>query len=119
MKKLGDYKDEEAIDLWMDLLDPIGVILQDKEIGKLYKKGGKPIQMAQEIVKLHRKEATQILLRIDPTPIDGLNIIIRLLDIIMEFERSEELKGFFGSAGTVTEGASSGNATANTEDAEA
>ena len=119
MKKLGDYKDEEAIDLWMDLLDPIGEILQDKEVAKIYKKGGKPIQIAQEIVKRHRKDATQILLRIDPTPIDGLNIIIRLLDVIMEFERSEELKNFFGSAGTVTEGASSGNATANTEDAEA
>lgn len=119
MKKLGDYKDEEAIDLWMDLLDPIGEILQDKEVAKIYKKGGKPIQIAQEIVKRHRKDATQILLRIDPTPIDGLNIIIRLLDVIMEFERSEELKNFFGSAGTATEGVSPGNATENTEAKEA
>lgn len=119
MKKLGDYKDEEAIELWMDLLDPIGEILQDKEIAKVYKKGAKPIQVAQEIIRRHKEEATQILLRIDPTPIDGLNIVIRLIDIIMEFEHSDDLKVFFRSAGTVTEGASSGNATESTEDAEA
>lgn len=119
MKKLGDYKDEEAIELWADLLDPIGEILQDKEIAKAYREKGNPVQVAKVILKRQRKAATEILLRVDPTPVDGLNIIVRLVEILMEFEKSDELKGFFGFAGTVTDSVSSGNATENTEDAEA
>lgn len=118
MKKLADYKGEEAIDLWMDLLEPIGNILQNDKVKKAYKKGGNRIKVAQEIVKECRKDAVTIMLRIDPTPIDGLNIVIRLIDIIMEFEQSEELKDFFRSAGTATGGVSSGSATENTEGGE-
>lgn len=119
MKKLSDYKQEEAIDLWMDLLDPIGNILQNEKVKWEYKKGGNRIKVAQRIIKECREDAVKIMLRIDPTPIDGLNIIIRLVDLIMEFEQSEDLKDFFGSAGMRTDGESSGNATENTEDAEA
>ena len=119
MKKLGDYKNEEAIELWADLLEPIGEILQNKEVAKVYKAKGNPVQIAKAILKENPKAATQILLRIDPTPIDGLNVVVRLVEVLMEFERSEDLKGFFGFAGTVTDSASSGSATANTEDAEA
>ena len=119
MKKLSDYKNEEAIDLWMDLLEPIGNILQNDRIKTAYKSGNSPLKIAQEIIKECRNDAVTILLRIDPEPINGLNIVVRLVDIIMEFDQSEELKDFFHSAGTVTKGASSGNATANTEDAEA
>ena len=45
-----------------------------------------------------REEATNILLRIDPTPINGLNIIIRLIDVIKDIEQNEDLKSFFGFA---------------------
>lgn len=121
MKKLSDYKGEEAIDLWMDLLDPIGNILQNEKIKWAYKKsGGKDrIQVAKAIIKECKADAIQILLRIDPTPIDGLNIITRLIDLLVELEESEELKPFFHSAGTATGGESSGNATENTEAEEA
>lgn len=120
MKRLGDYKDEDAIDLWMDLLDSMDAILKDEEVKKLYReKNRNPIQLAKEIIKRHKKETSEILLRIDPTPLDGLNIVVRLIDVIMEIEQSDDLKAFFPSAGAVIEGASSGNATENTEDAEA
>lgn len=119
MKKLGDYKDEAAIELWADLLDPISEILQDKDIAKAYKSGANPVKMAQVISKKKPKATMDLLLRVDPTPVDGLNIVIRLVEVLMELQHTEELKGFFGSAGTVTESVSSGNATESTEGAEA
>lgn len=117
MKRLSDYKHEDAIDLWMDLLDPIGNILQNEKIKWEFKKGGNRIKVAQRIINECREDAMKILLRIDPTPIDGLNIIVRLVDLIMEFEQHPDLKDFFSSAArTQTDGESSGNATENTED---
>lgn len=119
MKRLSDYKEEEAIELWMDLLDPIGNILSNEKIKWAYKKSGNRIQVAKAIISECKTDAVQILLRIDPTPIDGLNLITRLIDLLMEIEGSEDLKPFFHSAGIATGGASSGNATENTEGVEA
>ena len=115
MKKLADYKNEEAIDLWADLLDPISIIVSDGEIKKSITDKKPPVVIAKEILKAHKKEATEILLRIDPEPLNALNIVIRLADILMELNNSE-LQGFFGSAAQ-TGSASFGSATANTEGA--
>ena len=96
MKRLSDYVDEEAIELWVDLLDPITAIIKDPEVTKL--KGSDPIDMAKGIIKLHKKEASEILLRIDPTPLNGLNLIVRVVDVIMEIEESPEILSFFDSS---------------------
>ena len=40
MKTLSDYKDEEAIELWADLIDPLTAIFSDKEFMQGLK--GKP-----------------------------------------------------------------------------
>ena len=119
MKKLADYKGEEAIDLWADLLDQITAILGDKEIADAFRSKEPNIVKAKKILKLHKAEAIEIMTRIDPTPVDGLNAITRVVEIIMEVSKAEELKGFFSNAGQEkTANASFGSATANTEDAE-
>lgn len=120
MKKLSDYKDEEAIELWADLLSPMTTILGDSKIAETVKAGKPPFLIAKEILKTHKKEAVEIMLRIDPTPIDGLNIITRLVNIVLEILNSEDLKGFFASAGQErTESESSGLRMVSTEGAEA
>ena len=54
------------------------------------------------------------MLRIDDTPIDGLNILTRLVGIVLEIMNNEDLRGFFVSAEQETmESGSSGSATAN------
>ena len=111
MKRLSDYKGEEAIELWADLLEPIGAIIQDAEVRKTLSSQGSAMQKVQALIKNHKGEAAQILLAIDPTPITGLNIVARLLDLVMEIERSEEFSGFFDSAQQTTEGESSGSVT--------
>lgn len=117
MKRLSDYKGEEAIELWGDLLEPLTKIISDKEIANTIKSGKPKILIAKTILANHKKEATEILLRIDPTPIDGLNIVLRLGSIISEIGESDELKTFFGFAEQANN-ESSGSVTVNTEEEE-
>ena len=68
-----------------------------------------------EIVNQH-PEAVEILLRIDPEPIDGLNLILRLVALITDIGKNNEVRGFFGYAEQAkTDSESGGSATENTE----
>ncbi len=118
MKRLSDYKDDEAIELWADLLEPIGRIIMDDAVKSSIKGGNAPIVIAHTILKDHSKDAAEILLRIDPAPLNGMNIVTRLVALIKEIGTNEDMKDFFGFAGTKMVGASSGSATENTGDAE-
>ena len=116
MKKLSAYKGEDALELWADLLDPFIAIVGDKKIATMLRSKMPPIATAREIIKTYKKEASQILLRIDDTPLDGLNIITRLVTLITEIVNDKTLQGFFGlSAEGKKEETSSGNVTEITE----
>lgn len=119
MKKLSDYKGDEAIELWADLLEPLTVILGDKKVQNVIQSGQPKLLIAKEILKSHKKEATDILLLIDPEPINGLNIILRLVALLTDIGQNDEIKSFFGYAEQVkTDSESGGSVTENTEDAE-
>lgn len=113
MKKLSDYQGEDAIELWADLLDPMTAILGDPDIAKVLQDSKKPpLLKAKAVLKKYKKEAEAILLRIDPEPLNGLNIIIRLVSILVEAGQDEEVKAFFGFAGQAeTASESSGSPT--------
>ena len=116
MKRLSDYVGEEAIDLWLDLLDPLSAIAMDGEIKNIVRSGKPKLLIAKMILKAHRKEAIDIMQRIDPEPINGLNIVSRLIAIIAEIGENEEVRSFFGYAEQVKkESESSTSVTENTE----
>ena len=119
MKRLSDYKNEEAIELWANLLDPIVNIFKDGEVIKNIREGKSALEKAQTILRLHKKDAANLILAIDPTPITGLNLIVRLTDVLLEIENSEEFGDFFGSRrpGTM-EKESSGSVMENTGEEE-
>lgn len=96
MKGLTDYVGEEAVDLWADILDPVGDILSDKEVAKVVKSNVPRIKVVTTILKRHKKEATEILQRIDPTPVNALNMVTRLASLITEIGNQPELQSFFG-----------------------
>ena len=117
MKRLSDYKDEEAIELWADLFDPITDIIADAETRNMLRKKGPVILKAKELLKKHSTEVKNVLLRIDPTPLNGFNIMVRLVSILNEITDSPEIQSFFeSSAGEEKAETSSGNVTENTED---
>ena len=114
MKKLSDFKGEEAILLWADLLDSFTEICTDKEIADALRAKKPALITAKLIVKKKPKEACNILLRIDDTPIDGLNLITRLAALIMEMVNDPTISSFFGSLAEVKkDNASTGSATEN------
>ncbi len=116
MKKLSDYKGEDAIELWSDLLDSLTEIMTDKNIMDSVRAKKPRLIIAKEMLKSHKKEVEQILLRIDPAPLTGLNIITRLVSILAELGEDEELKSFFEFAEQEkTESESSGFVMVNTE----
>lgn len=120
MKKLSDYKDEDAIELWGDMLEPMMQILGDKQVADALKTGKPPLIIAKTIIKSHKDEAKEIMLMIDDTPIDGVNFVARLVSVVMDFVKNESLKDFFKSAGQgKTDAESIGSVMENTEDAEA
>ena len=119
MKKLSDYKGDEAIELWADLLEPITMILGDKDLSKVLTSNKPPLLKAKAILTKYSVETEKILLRIDPEPLDGLNIIVRLTSIIVEIGQRDDVRAFFGFAGQAqTEDESGGSVTENTEDEE-
>ena len=113
MRRLSDYQGEEAIELWADIMDSASVIFSDKELRK-YAEGSK-INLAKAMLKSHKKEVCDILLRIDDTPINGFNIIVRLVQILEEIGANPEVRDFFGMQSQNEQQESSGSATENTE----
>jgi len=119
MKSFSDYKGEDAIELWADLLDPLTEIMTDDEVKIAVKTGQSKMVIAKVILKNHKKEAMEILLRLDPEPLDGLNIVLRLISLLADIGKNEEIKSFFGYAEQgQTESEFSGSPTENTEGAE-
>lgn len=117
MKKLSDYKDEAAIDLWADIIDIASVIIKDDHIREVAQDENKSnLILAKELLKRHKKEISQILLLIDDTPINGLNILLRLIAILNEIGEHPELADFFAMQGQTEIEESSGSAMVNTEE---
>lgn len=113
MRKLSDFKGEEAIDLWADIMETASVIFTDPEVKK--HAGESTIEFAKALLKLHKKEVCDILLAIDDTPINGMNILIRLISVFNELGADPTLKDFFAMQGQNAIKESSGSATGNTK----
>lgn len=124
MKRLSDYTGEEAIDLWADIMDSVAVVLQDQKLKEYTKENYDQLAeshfvgLAKEMIKTHKKEVCDILLRIDDTPINGFNVIVRLVEIFSEVMDNPELKAFFVGQGQNVIKGHSGSATENTEEKE-
>lgn len=100
MKSLRDYEGEEAFELWADLMEPIVKILQDDNVKDVLNSGASKIRIATVILKSHKAEAAEIMERIDPDePVNGLNIIIRLMRLLTEIGSDPVLASFFGLPG--------------------
>lgn len=114
--KLTDYKNEDALDLLADILDPFSEILADPEIIKMFKdKDATRIKAVQYLLKEHKKPILQIMARLDGVPVEQYEI--NLLDIpkkLLEILNDKELIGFFRSQGQTMASGSFGSAMENT-----
>lgn len=112
MKRLSDYKNEEAIDLIADLLEPIAVIINAI---RTEKEGCKTkVELVSKLIKDHKNEVKSILLRIDPTELTAINIVSRMTSFLMDMQADEDMLYFFNSAANEMENTSSGGVTETT-----
>lgn len=119
MRKLSEYKDEEALDLLADILEPAIKIFADPAFaGAIIT--NKRVTAVKIAAKNHKREVMEILAAMEGVPIDEyhcnvLTLPMRLLDIIND----EGLQAVFTSqVQEKKESTSSGPVTENTGDAE-
>lgn len=66
--KLSEIKGEKAIEVFADLLEPVGKILTDEDIRTLVKDNAPKIKIVQKMLKKHAKEVIKMMAIIDDIP---------------------------------------------------
>lgn len=118
--KLSEYKNEDALDLLADILEPISEIFADDEVKKLsLDKSTTKMKIVQYLLKNHKKPIIQIMARIDSVPVEEYEAnVFTLPKKLLEILNDKELADFFGSQGQNVVKNISGSAMANTEETE-
>ena len=115
MKKLSEYRDEDALELLADLIEPAETIFSDKDVQSANSESmWKAVKVA---IKKHKKEVMEIMAILDGTPVEDLHINVLSLPIkVMEVISDKDLVNFFVSQGQNMESTSSGSVTENTSE---
>lgn len=123
MKKLSEYKNEEALEVLADIVDPLATIAQDTElmqdIKENYKKGSERPRLIAKAIKGHTSEVIAILAALEHTPVEDFKCNLMTLPLqILNVLNDEDLRSYFLSYAGTEDMTSSGSATENTEDEE-
>lgn len=116
MRKLQDIKNEEALDVIAELLEPLSEIFSDPEFVKVRNDGKKTlIEKVQWAIVNHKKAIIKALAIIDGEPYETYEISALMLPIrILEIVNDKDLISLFTVQGQITELTSSGSAMENT-----
>ena len=91
MKKLSEYKGDDALDLLADLLEPASEIIGDPEVKEMFQSKEPMLKTVKIIIKNHKKAVTEILAYLDgedPETYEPgfLTLPIKLLEILNDRE---------------------------------
>lgn len=119
MKRLSDYKNEEALDLLVEIIEPAAELMGDKEvIDLLYsKKPGDRMSGIKRMIAEHKRAVICILAALDGVPADQFEcgfftLPARLLEVLND----KELLSFFMEQQTQNSEKSSSSAMENIEE---
>lgn len=122
MKKLSDYTGSEAIEIWGKLLVPISDIVvaiqKDAKIKEeMTLKNGSQLELISKLMVHFSKEISTILLLVDDTPIDAINMLPRTISIFGEMMKNPSIASFLALVPQEkTENEFTGSVTENTEE---
>ena len=93
--KLSEYKNEQALDILADILEPSSKSFSDKEVKEAFGTGDK-IKGIKTVIKTHKKEIIEILAVLDGVPVaeyecNVLTLPVKLLEILND----TDLMSFF------------------------
>jgi hypothetical protein len=118
MKRLSDFKNEEAIDLLADILEPAAEIVTDQNVVAEFRNGNK-IRACAQMIKEHKKAVVRILAAMDgKTPENYEFGFFTLPSRVLEVINDEELQAFFISRQIENLDSNFGSAQETTEAAE-
>ena len=113
--KLSDYKDEAALDLLAELIEPVAEIMGDAEVTEVAK-GENMAKTAAVILKRHKKAVLAVLAALDGVPVEEYHCNLFSLPIkLMELFSDPDIAQLFSFAGQTEEQTASGSLTENTE----
>jgi len=111
MKKLSAYRDEEALDLLADLLEPAAMIMADPDVADALKSGNR-MKAIKKAVKAHKPQVMEVLAIMEGVPVEEyhcnvLTVPMRLLEILND---DDLIAVFTSQAQEMMQGISSGPA---------
>lgn len=123
MKRLSEYRDEEALDLLADILNPVVEIMQDEKVQKFFdKNSGEKMTVADVVtlvIKAHKKAVMQIMAALEGVPSEEYHCNIFTLPAqLMQVVNDPDLRAFFALQGQTDSASTSGSATGLSEDGE-
>lgn len=118
MRKLSEIKNEDALDVLVDLMDPVAEICVDKSFEKAFKKGDK-MGSIKLLVKNHKESIIKILAILDGEPVETYEVnVIQIPTKLFELLNDKDMMDFFDSQGLKISGMFFGSATETTEETE-
>lgn len=120
--KLSDYKDEEAIEVLADILDPSVDILQDAEIAKVMSRKDitdkiKVTKALKLAMKNHSKSVMELMAGLNRQPVEDFHCdMLTLPKMLLDILNDKELLSFFQYQGQSLEESNSGFVTESTEE---
>ena len=118
MKKLSEFKDEEALDLLADLLDPCAEIFSDKELVGLIRSGER-IKAVSKAIKEYKTEVVEIMAALEGVKVEDYHYnVFTLPKMVLNVINDKDLLDFFKSQGESDSENHSGSVTENTEEEE-
>lgn len=112
--RFSEYRDEEALDVFAELIEPVSRILADPEVAKAAK-GGNKMAAIKAAIKGHKKDVMEALAIMEGVPVAEyhcgvLSLPLKLLEILND----PDVLRLFTYAGQTGDATSSGSDTANT-----
>ena len=94
--KISEFKNGDAIDFLVDLIDPITTILSDKEVSDAWSAGNSKLHIAKLCLKKHKEEVIEILAMMDGKPVEEYECTpITIIKDMVQLFSDKELMDFF------------------------
>lgn len=116
MKRLSEYKDEEALDVLADLIEPVINIFGDKEVAEYYR-ARVILKAVQVAIKNHKKDVINMLAVLERVPAEEYHCtLLSLPKDLFDVFNDPELIDFFTSQEQIISEKTSGSVTESTEE---
>ena len=118
--KLSDYKNEQAIELLADLIEPSAKIMSSKKLAQLIRGGKyKKIDAIKIMLKENPKECLEVLSIVEGVPVSEYQCdIFKLTKGLLDLLSDPQIVGFFSQQSQRTSSENFGSVTESTEEKE-